>query len=242
VGDEAFTFLVSEPSEPHVRSVQWRVWGRSLVMVATASSVAHADPPTRAAWTPMFLDGAFELGVKRLRRLPDVTVFGADVSRGGQVPVGEPLTMTTAGASVGLAVSERWVLNLARIGASFAVGRSSRVVSAVDGQLTEVRPWTTAQIDMEMWGVTWRTKVRRWLFEAGLWPGVSVMWMKASMASGDESAGTTGFAVSGVLRGDLAACRRLDPKTRICLAVSPLIYEHGFLNGGAVSLRWEVGP
>lgn len=210
-----------------------------MAMAVSATSMARADTPS--AMSPMFIDSSVELGVKRLRRLPDVNVFPGDATRGGQVPIGEGLTMTTGAASLGLAVSERWVLNLARIGASFAVGRSPRVVSGVDGAITEVRPWTTAQIDMEMWGVTWRKKVRRFLFEVGVWPGVSVLWMKASQATGDDTTSLAAFAVSPVIRGDIAACRRLDPSHRLCLSFAPLIYEHGFLNGAAVSLRWEVG-
>jgi hypothetical protein len=48
-------------------------------------------------------------------------------------------------------------------------------------------------------------------------------------------------SVSFTLRAQLSVCRRLDPSERVCLSVTPNIYQWGWGNGGSVSLRWEIG-
>ena len=67
------------------------------------------------------------------------------------------------------------------------------------------------------------------------------MSMGGSIAggTGDSSTSLSGF--SGVLQAELAACRRLDPVTRVCVQVAPRIYDFGFMNGATLGLRVEWG-
>ena len=71
--------------------------------------------------------------------------------------------------------------------------------------------------------------------------GLSVLWMKTTIAVGGDEYTGSGFALTPTLKGDLAVCRRLDPTQRACLFVAPSIYEFGLLNGASLGLRWEVG-
>jgi hypothetical protein len=72
----------------------------------------------------------------------------------------------------------------------------------------------------------------------------TMLWMSGAIAAGKDVVGfdstpmTTGLGV----RGELEACRRMDPLNRFCFIVSPHLLEFGVMNGGSIGLRWEIGP
>ena len=103
-------------------------------------------------------------------------------------------------------------------------------------------------------GIGVRTNLRRWKFSLDVRTLVSVTWMGMTVANGGswiDPGGQTDangnsqngpFAVTFGVRGNLEACRRLEPTERLCLFVEPHLYEYSSLNGFSAGLRWEVGP
>ena len=146
----------------------------------------------------------------------------------------------------GAAVNGRWMVPVFGIQFGWAVGSSPEVVTALDGSIVHMRPWSSDMFTFLLPGLGVRGKARRWMFEASARPVVSFVWMNAMVASGasgtDLSDGHALFSATFGLRAELEACRRTDPVQRACLIVSPALYEFGPLNGGSIGLRWEVGP
>ena len=80
------------------------------------------------------------------------------------------------------------------------------------------------------------------MFSATLRMGVSVVGINGSVASGADATQFHTTDASFLLRAQVEGCRRLDPAERICLTVSPSVYQFGFGNALSVGLRWEFGP
>ena len=90
-------------------------------------------------------------------------------------------------------------------------------------------------------GLGVRVKSRRWLFEASIEPGLSIFFTNGQIVLGSSTRDWSFGRSTFTLRGDLAACRRLDPMERACVFFAPALYEFGAINGGSVGLRWELG-
>ena len=206
---------------------------------ASAQTSPQATPEVRLE--PEFSADAF---AKRFFQLPPADVLGGGKARGvGRIAtVGQGLTLAGAGATVGLVIEDRWRVPGLHLEAATAIGRSPRVMTALDGSVAEVRPWTAKYVAMHMLGFGVRGKHRRWTAEASVMPGIAVTWMSASIARGDDATSATALLLTFSLRAELVGCRRLDPATRVCVVLAPSLYEHGFVNGGSLGLRWEVGP
>jgi hypothetical protein len=192
-----------------------------------------ANVDARVAWFP---------------RMPTLrTTFPKDFDgtphegQSGELPSSGHGQFAAVGAEVAIAIDRHWGLPLVGVALGGAVGGYPSVVTSVDGVPMTLKPWSAGYVYMQGLGLEYRARARRWMFEAGVRGGVSIVWMKTSIAvGGDEYAGS-GVAISPTLKGDLAVCRRLDPTQRACLFVAPSIYEFGLLNGASLGLRWEVG-
>jgi hypothetical protein len=120
------------------------------------------------------------------------------------------------------------------------------VVTSLDGTIVHMQTWTADMLTLLLPGFGMRAKARRWMFEGALRPVGTFVWMSARAADGADSSdlgdGHAFFAAGIGLRAELEACRRIDPVERVCLLLSPALYEFTALNGGSIGLRWEVGP
>jgi hypothetical protein len=145
-------------------------------------------------------------------------------------------------AGLDFIASDRWVIPAFDVGFYGIVGSYSDTITSADGSLFRLHPAGTMMFDAELLGFGARFKKRRWMFEATIKPGFAFMAMPAAVADGKTF--TDVDALTGVtvtLRASLSACRRFDPLERLCLSVTPNIYQWGWGNGGSVALRWEFG-
>lgn len=215
-------------------------------MVLGASRTAAAQEPWSPRTPPLRVEAqtSLDLFAKRFFTLTAPTILASADTRGGGrgAMLGEGLTLVGAGAGAGLVFDDRWLLPVVHAELSMATGRSPRVLTALDGSIAEIHPWTAKEVVLHMLGFGVRGKHRRWMAEASVMPGLALTWMDASIARGDVSTPATALLVSFSLRAEIAGCRRLDPEHRFCVVLAPIVYEHGFFNGGALGLRWETGP
>ncbi len=211
----------------------------SAVLGATivgSSAAAHADVDFQLGGTA---------GAAWTRSLPALsspsTMTDARELKETRIPVGGSLTWAGAGFDLGMTVDDRIVIPGIGIAGYGAVGSYDTVITAADGSIARVRPWSAYRLDVLLPGIGYRWKHRRYMFEATLRTGVSAMYMGAAIAGGAAESPTSLSAYSGVLQAELLACRRLDPVTRVCLELAPRIYDFGFMNGGTLGVRVEWG-
>jgi hypothetical protein len=139
-------------------------------------------------------------------------------------------------------VSDRWVVPVIDAGFYGMVGVYSDVLTSADGTFFKLHPAGTFMLDMDILGFGVRFKRRRWMFEATVKPGVAMLAIPAAVADGKNWTPVDQLNTASVtLRASLSVCRRLDPMERVCLSVTPNIYQWGWGNGGSVALRWELG-
>lgn len=124
----------------------------------------------------------------------------------------------------------------------FGVGSQPRVFSSTEGQIVESQPWTTSYVFFSMPGIGVRFKHRRWMAQLTMVTGVSYLTMNTRLSDGPNAEDIRGSATGFAVRAVAEVCRRLDPEHRACLFATPSLYEFGAFNGGAVGLRWEMGP
>ena len=190
-------------------------------------------------------EASVDLFTKRYFTLPAVdllSIGGGRRNAGGSVAIGRGLTFVGVGATIGVVIEDRTWVPALHLEVATVVGRSPAIVTGFDGSIGEVHPWTGKHVALHMLGIGARAKHRRWMVEGSLMPGLSAIWMSASYATADDATATNALLISFSLRAELTGCRRLDPVTRVCVVLAPNVYEHGFFNGGALGLRWEVGP
>ena len=138
--------------------------------------------------------------------------------------------------------SDRWIIPLFDLGLYGIMGTYRDTITSADGSIFKLHPAGTIMFDAELFGIGMRFKRRRWMFEGTIKPGLAVLAVPASVADGKGFTDTDALnSVSFTLRAQLSVCRRLDPSERVCLSVTPNIYQWGWGNGGSVSLRWEIG-
>jgi hypothetical protein len=173
-------------------------------------------------------------------RSPALSTAARDVPD-ARIPVGGSLTWMGAGLEIGMTVDAHIVIPGIGVAAYAAVGSYDTVLTSADGSIATVRPWSAYRIDMPLPGIGYRVKERRWMFQADVRTGLSVLSMNGTIAGGSSETETSLTAISGVLVAEVEACRRLDPVTRVCVQVAPRIYDFGFMNGGTLGLRVEWG-
>lgn len=208
----------------------------SLALLA-APSTAHADDVELqatlimgAAWTPSL----------PALTSPSTLTAAREISE-SSVKTGRPLVSVGGGFDLGVVLDDHYVIPGLGFAGYGAVGSYPSILTSADGSIARANPWTTYQVDLLLPGFGYRMKQRRFMFGASLRSGVSFMHMNGSIAGG---AGETAVSLTGasiLLQGEIEACRRLDPVTRICLQVSPRIYDFGFMNGATFGLRFEWG-
>jgi hypothetical protein len=233
----------------------WALAGWALgASIAGAAPVARAqenETITAPQPQPVVLQGDASLDARWMwfPRMPTMTAtFPSSDFAGtryenvtGDLPSTGHGQLLAFGADVGIAIDRHWTLPLVGIVIGGAVGGYPAVATSVDGVPFTLKPWTTGYVYMQAIGVGYRARARRWAFETGLRFGVSVAWMKTKIAIGGDEYDASMMGISAALKGDVALCRRLDPTQRACLFFAPSIYEFGFMNGGSLGLRWEVG-
>ena len=137
--------------------------------------------------------------------------------------------------------SDRYVLPLFGVSLYGAIGSYDRIRTGLDGSIASVRPWTAFTADILLPGFGYRAKHRRWMFSATARLGASVITESGSVAAGTEVTDLSLTAGTFAVFGELEACRRLDPLSRVCLMVAPRILGFGFMNGGTIGIRMELG-
>lgn len=173
-------------------------------------------------------------------KAPQLTTFAREIEA-GDVPMRGGTTMLGAYVDSAVTLDDRWVLPLFGGGYYHALGSYDAIITSRDGSIVRMQPWTADSVDIYLPGVGYRLKRRRWMFGASIRTGASFLAMEGLLADGVEYVGLETKRVTFLLQGELEACRRLDPTTRVCLQVAPRIYDHELLNGVMFGLRAEWG-
>jgi hypothetical protein len=147
-----------------------------------------------------------------------------------------------ARAGIDFVASDRWIIPAFDIGFYGIMGSYADTLTSADGSLFRLHPAGAFMFDAEVLGIGVRFKKRRWMFEASIKPGFAVLAIPAAVADGKSFTDIDALSSATLtLRAQLSACRRIDPVERVCLSVTPNIYQWGWGNGGSISLRWELG-
>ena len=141
----------------------------------------------------------------------------------------------------GLVLSDRYELPLFGANLYGAIGSYDTIRTTLDGSITTVRPWTTFGVDLLLPGFGFRSKHRRWMFSATARMGASIVTQNGGVAAGTQVTDVNLSASTFAVFGELEACRRIDPLSRVCLMVAPRIVGFGFMNGGTIGIRMELG-
>lgn len=173
-------------------------------------------------------------------KAPELTTNARELPA-AEIPMRGGLTMLGGYVDTSVTFDDRWVVPLFGGGLYGALGRQDALITSRDGSIVRAQPWTTGSFELYLPGLGLRTKQRRWMFGASLRTGVSFLWMHALLADGAAYAPMDLTRATFLLQGELEACRRLDPATRVCLQVAPRIYEHEVLNGVLFGIRAEWG-
>lgn len=213
-----------------------------------ASSAAAA--PARARPARLDFEAGTQIVVHHQTRIPSLRLADGSGDTSfrsvrGQLP-GADASVTTVGGQFDASIlfDDRYRLVIGGLGAYTAIGPSPRVLTSLDGSPAELRPWTTLRVEFVLPGLDMRFKHRRWMFAAGARVGLGVTWMDAAIVSGagKEDLSPRPYALGVFVRGNVEACRRLDPVQRACVVAAPTLYDHGWLTGAQLGLRWEWGP
>ncbi|MBI2395012.1 MAG: hypothetical protein HYV09_35910 [Deltaproteobacteria bacterium] len=193
------------------------------------------------------LSWAFDAHAHWLRAWPNVRSEPASSylrelpSREHSIPGGA--TFGGVQAIYGAVLDDRWVLPILGVGVATTVGRYGAAPTSVDGSIAQLHPWTGRYWTLLLPGFGLRAKDRRWMGQLVVRPGVAWLSLDGEIAVGGETvemnASTKGLFF---LRAEVEACRRFDPESRLCTFIAPSIWEHRFLGGAQVGLRWEMGP
>ncbi|MGZ3424362.1 MAG: hypothetical protein ACXVEE_41270 [Polyangiales bacterium] len=152
-----------------------------------------------------------------------------------------PLPVAFAGADLAVIYRDRWVFPLvgARVGGAFGPVPDER--TTIDGSVARLRRGSTLIADVQLGGFGMRAKHRRWAYGFELLAGITVANAHGSYAYGAQELEMSATRIMPMLRGSFEVCRRIDPESRACLSASTHLYELGWLNGGVLALRWELG-
>jgi hypothetical protein len=209
----------------------------TLVAIATLSRDARADFDFQAS---LGMNARWVRATPALE-VPDVTTHARKLPS-ALIPVGGHLTLLGAYVDSAVVLDDHWVVPLFGGGFYGSIGSYDVIITSRDGSIVRAFPWTAFGIDMLTPGLGYRTKQRRWAFEAVVRTGVSWLYMDGVLADGaDHVPMDEMMHASFLVQAELEACRRLDPTSRVCLQVAPRIYDHELLNGISFGLRAEWG-
>jgi hypothetical protein len=225
---------------------------RSLIAVLCATSVATFALDARSqqpsvAGRPTEVAGllALDLSGTWVRQLPTMAV-GPENGSGkidelGTIPSPGSAQLMGLNLSVGMTLNNRWMLPIVGGGYSWAVGPHPLVWTSVNGSITQLRPWTFKVATILLPGFGVRYTRRRWMFETSVRSVVHLWSMDGAIAEGPNAVDVRADKTTFGFVGELATCRRLDPISRVCWVVSPVVYEAGWASAVSVGIRWEAG-
>ena len=129
-----------------------------------------------ACATPARADVDFQLaataGAAWMRSLPALTAPSTTTAARevpeSRVPIGGSLTWLGAGFELGMTLDDHIVIPGLGIAGYGAVGSYDTIVTAADGSIARVRPWSAYRLDVLLPGIGYRMKHRRFMFEASL--------------------------------------------------------------------------
>lgn len=211
----------------------------ALIIIPTQ---AHAASPARGTGFEL----RFGLGFSATTRIPTLRLSD-DVSLSSRELVSG--TLPTAGGFRGLGghadlayvVRPRLTVPLVGLGFYGAVGDHAPVRSAVDGTIATVQPWRMFAVDVLGPGLGLRFTHRRYFFEVTARIGAVLYGGKAELAAGREAVDTDVVGLAFSARAELSGCRRLDPENRLCLSLTPRLYEVRPLSGASLNVTWVWG-
>lgn len=175
-------------------------------------------------------------------RSSEASTSAREIPSGERVPNRGSATLLGGRFEIGLVIDDRWRVPLLGFAAYGAVGSYPATITSLDGSVARLRPWTAYEVDALLPGFGVRVKKRRWMFSGDVRLGAGFFGERVAVASGAGSFLVQSAAATLLVDVDMMACRRLDPLQKVCLQVTPRIYDFGFANGGTIGLRFEVGP
>lgn len=208
----------------------------SIVSITTIESDARAD-----------FDFTLSMGMNTrwMRATPALKATAITTSArdlpDADIPMRGGLWLLGGYVDTAATLDDRWVVPIFGGGFYGAVGSSDAIITSRDGSIVRAQPWTTGNFELYLPGLGYRVNKRRWMFGAAMRTGVSVIWMDGLLADGAQYAPMDLKTATFLLQGEVEACRRLDPTTRVCLQVAPRIYDHELLNGVMFGIRAEWG-
>lgn len=208
----------------------------SFAMLASFPHAARADFDFQLS---MGMNGRWMRTMPALAA-PALTTNARDLAA-GDVPLRGALTMLGGYVDVAVTLDDRFVVPIFGGAYYTALGSYDAIITSREGSIVRAQPWTASSVDLYLPGLGYRIKKRRWMFGAAVRTGASFFWMDGLLADGAEFAPMEMKRATFLLQGELEACRRLDPTTRVCLQVAPRIYEHELMNGVMFGLRAEWG-
>lgn len=152
-----------------------------------------------------------------------------------------PLAMLGVGLDLDLTIDDRWRIPLIGGQVWWPVGSYDASVTSIDGSIARLRPWTTFRADALLPGIGRRFKHRRFMWAATIRGGISFAAMDGDVAAAGTTEKLELSAATFLVQAELEGCRRLDPTTRVCLVVTPRLYEYELLNGITFGIRMEWG-
>jgi hypothetical protein len=180
-----------------------------------------------------------------LRQTPDFTMKPVATSARemgeGSVRMRRGMAMLGVGGDLDLTIDDRWRVPLIGGALWWPVGSYDATITSADGSIARLRPWSMFRGDLLLPGIGQRFKYRRFMWAATIRTGVSFASIGGDVAAGAERNDLELSASTFLLQAELEACRRLDPTTRVCLTVTPRIYEYQIMNGVTFGLRMEWG-
>lgn len=217
-----------------------RRWGVASAIALGVIGLTSND--ARADWD---LQIATSMGGGWLRESPDldsdqVSLAARDIAKGTLKNRGG-LAMFGFGGDIELTLTDKWKFPLAGAAVWWAMGTYDGVTTSYDGSIAHIHPWSTFRADLLLPGIGRRIKLRRNMISVALRTGVTWLKMDGDVATGSSQAGLDLSAASFLLQAEVEACRRLDPTTRLCVQVTPRVYEYTLMNGLTVNLRLEWG-
>lgn len=216
----------------------------SLVIALALPRDAHAASPDRGTGMEVRLQAAFAV----TRAMPDLQLSAPEEvllpSReavAGTLPTVGGFRSFGASADMNLVLRPRFTIPIFGLGLYLPVGDHAPIRSAVDGSIATVQPWRLIGIDFLGPGFGVRTVERRYFFEASVRFSILVLTGTSQVAAGREAIDVQVHGIAPGARAEMSACRRLDPESRVCLTVSPRLFEVRPLSGMTVGLTWVWG-
>jgi hypothetical protein len=215
---------------------------RAALCIAAAIAILATASTAKAEYNFQF---ATQMGGGWLRETPDFDTGRLKIPtrnlRDTTVKSDGGIGLWGGGFDIGITVDDRWQVPILGANGWWATGNYDRIITSWDGSILRERPSSTFRGDILLPGFGRRWKIRRNLFGINVRTGISWIRESGSVAAGTEWQPVDFTSVTFLVEAEIEACRRLDPTTRVCLQVTPRIYDHSSLNGVNFGIRMEWG-